>query len=125
MARKYPDRFWAKYRDLDEAIEHWNVCVSHTRRLLNVPEVLLVRHERLVTDTEAVAQEMCGFAGLAFSRDMIDRRAAAAAAVVRGAELWKADVLTPIRSAAADKFGQLFDAEQKAYVESRLERIDF
>jgi hypothetical protein len=125
MAGKYPDLFWAKYRDLDEAIKLWNGCVRHTRRLLNVPEVLLVRHERLVSDTEAVVQEMCGFAGLAFSRDMIDRRAEAAGAVVRGAESWKADVLKPIRSAAEDKFGQLFDAEQKAYVESRLERIDF
>ena len=56
---------------------------------------------------------------------MIDRRAEAAGAVVRGAKSWKADVLKPIRSAAEDKVGQLFDAEQKAYVESRLERIDF
>ena len=125
MARKYPDLFWAKYRDLDEAIERWNICLRHTRRLLNVPEVLLVRHERLVSDTEAVVQEMCGFAGLAFSRDMIDRRAEAAGAVVRGAESWKADVLKPIRSAAEDKFDQLFDAEQKAYIESRLEQVDF
>jgi hypothetical protein len=56
---------------------------------------------------------------------MIDRRAEAAAAVIRGAESWKADVLKPIRAAAEDKFDRLFDAEQKAYVESRLERIDF
>jgi hypothetical protein len=125
MARKYPDLFWAKYRDLDEAIKLWNGCVRHTRRLLNVPEVLLVRHERLVSDTEAVVQEMCGFAGLVYSRDMIDRRAEAAAAVIRGAESWKADVLKPIRAAADDKFDRLFDAEQRAYVEARLERIDF
>jgi hypothetical protein len=126
MACKYSDVWWwAKYRDLDQAIELWNDCIRHTRRLLNVPEVLLVRHERLVSDTEAVVQEMCGFAGLAFSRDMIDRRAEAAGAVVRSAEPWKADVFKPIRSAAEDKFDEVFDAAQKAYIESRLERIDF
>jgi len=54
-----------------------------------------------------------------------NRRAEAAAAVIRGAESWKADVLKPIRAAAEDKFDRLFDAEQRAYVESRLERIDF
>ena len=123
MARSYPDRFWAKYRSLDTAIERWNVCVQRTRGLLNIPEVLLVRHERLVSDTEAVAQEICNFSGLAFSRDMIERRAQVAGSMIRGDEPWKADVLKPIRS--ADKFDLLFDAEQKAYIESRLERIDF
>ena len=125
MARKYPQLFWAKYSDLDEAIERWNICLRHTRRLLNVPEVLLVRHERLLSDTEAVLQEICSFAGLAFSRDMIERRAEAAAAVVRGAESWKADVLKPLRPAPDDKFDELFDPAQKAYIDSRLERIDF
>jgi hypothetical protein len=30
-----------------------------------------------------------------------------------------------MRPAAEDKFNKLFSAEQKAYIESRLERIDF
>ena len=125
MARQYPDRWWVRYRDLDNAIERWNISVRHTRRLLDVPDVLLVRYERLVAETAAVAEEVCRFAGLPFSRDMIDRRAEAASTVVTAGEPWKADVLTPMRSSAPDKFNELFDAEQKAYIESRLERIDF
>jgi hypothetical protein len=68
---------------------------------------------------------MCRFAGVEFSCDMIDRCAEAAGAVVGSTESRKADVFKPIRSAAEDKFDQLLEAKQKAYVESRLEQIDF
>lgn len=105
---------------MDAPIALWNGCVRRTRRLLNVPGVLLVRHERLISDTEAVAREICGFAGLAFSR-----RAQLAQSMIRSDEPWKADVFKPIRSVAEDKFDRLFDAEQKAYIEARLEQIDF
>jgi hypothetical protein len=125
MACKYPDRFWVKYRDLDQAIERWNICVGYTRRLLDVPEVLVVRYERLVSETEAVLEDVCRFAGLPFTRDMIDRRLEAAGRVVTSREPWKADVLTPMRSVVEDKFSEVFTADQKAYVEARLERLDF
>jgi sulfotransferase family protein len=125
MACKYPDRFWVKYRDLDQAIERWNICVGYTRRLLDVPEVLVVRYERLVSETEAVLEDVCRFAGLPFTRDMIDRRLEAAGRVVTSREPWKADVLTPMRFVVEDKFNELLTADQKAYVEARLERIDF
>jgi len=125
MARKYPDRFWVKYRDLDEAIEHWNVCIRHTRRLLGIAQVLVVRYERLVSETEAVLEEVCGFAGLPFRRDMIDRRAETASRLMTAREPWKADVLTPMRSSPEDKFNEVFTADQRAYIDARLERIDF
>jgi sulfotransferase family protein len=125
MAQKYPDTWWAKYRDLDRAIERWNATVQRTRRLLDVPEVMVIRYERLVADPAAAMQEVCLFAGLPFSRDMIDRRVETAGTLMTAAEPWKADVLAPMRSAAEDKFNEVFNAEQRAYVESRLERIDF
>ena len=33
--------------------------------------------------------------------------------------------LKPIRPATEDKFDELFDFAQKAYIDSRLEQIDF
>jgi hypothetical protein len=125
MARKHPDRFWVRYHDLDQAVEHWNTCVRHTRHLLGVAEVLLVRYEQLCTDTEAVLEETCRFMGLRFTRDMIDRRTEAASRLVTAREPWKADVLTPMRSAPEDKFNEVFTADQRAHVDARLERIDF
>jgi len=125
MARKYPDRWWSRFRDLDQAIEVWNRCARRTRLLLRMPEVLVVRHEQLVSETEAVVQEACRFLGLPFTRHMIDCRAQAASSVITAGEPWKADVLTPIRSAIENKFDRLFDAQQKAYIEARLERIEF
>ena len=124
MARKYPDRWWVRYGDLDVAIAIWNRCASDARRLLGMPEVLLIRHERLVADTEAVMREICRFTGLHFTSQMIDRRAEAASSVIASHEPWKADVLKPIRSAIDDKFERLFDPAQKAYIEARLEKID-
>jgi Sulfotransferase family len=125
MACKYPDRWWSRFRDLDQAIDVWNRCAIRTRQLLRMPEVLVLRHERLLSDTEAVVQEACRFLGLPFTRQMIDCRAQAASSVITEHEPWKADVLTPMRSATDDKFGRLFDAGQKAYIEARLERIEF
>jgi len=124
MACRYPERWWVRYRDLDVAIEMWNRCASDTRRLLGMPEVLLLDHQRLVTDTETVMQEICRFAGLDFTRQMIDCRAQAAGYIIASHEPWKADVLNPIRSAMDDKFDRLFDPAQKAYIEARLEKID-
>lgn len=124
MACKYPDRWWVRYRDLDVAIETWNRCARVTRRQLDMPEVLVIRHERLVTDTEAVMHEVCRFTGLPFTRQMIDSRVQAAGSVIASHEPWKTDVLNPIRSALDDKFDRLFDPAQKAYVEARLEKLD-
>jgi hypothetical protein len=125
MALRYPDTWWALFRDLDRAIERWNTALRQTRRLRDVPEVLLVRYERLISETEAVVEEMCRFTGLPFSREMIDRRAEAARTVVATGAPWEAEALAEMRPAAEDKFNKLFSAEQKAYIESRLERIDF
>ncbi len=125
MACKYPDLWWAKFRDLDWAIRVWNRAATHTRLLLGMPEVVVIRHERLLSDTEAVAREVCRFAGLPFSRRMLDCRAEAASNIITAHEPWKADVLGPIRPAVEDKFERLFDAKQQAYIEARLERVDF
>jgi hypothetical protein len=54
----------------------------------------------------------------------MSRRAEAAAVVVSGAQSWKAEGLKPIRP-TEDKFDELFDPAHRAYVDSRLERIDF
>ena len=124
MSQKYSDRWWARYRDVDEAIEQWNQCARLTRRLLDVPEVLLIRHEQLRADPESVLREVCRFTGLVFSADMIERRTEGARGVVNEREPWKADVFNQVR-AVDDRFTQVFDATQRAYVESRLERLDF
>jgi sulfotransferase family protein len=125
MARKYPDRWWVRYRDLDESIEHWNVGARSTRKLLGRPEVMLVRQEALRADPERVLREVCRFAGLPFATEMIERRVEAARAIVTEREGWKADVLGEVRLAIEDRFSEVFDAEQRAYVEARLERVDF
>jgi hypothetical protein len=82
MACKYPERGWAKFRDLDFAIALWNTCARQVGLLLDKPDVLVIRYERLQSDTETVAREMCRFAGLPFTHQMIDRRIEAASAVI-------------------------------------------
>lgn len=123
MGRKYPD--WAAYRNLDLAIEAWNSSARYAHLLRSMPEARIIRLERLLSETEAAVKEVCQFLGLPFTRDMIDCRAEAAGAVITAREPWKADVLTPLRSAGEDKFERLFDGGQKAYIEARLEKIDF
>jgi hypothetical protein len=125
LALEYPDKFWTKFLDLDLAIEHWNVSLRHTREIMKVPEVMLVRYERLLSETEAALREICEFAGLRFSREMLDRRSEAAPALILDFETWKTRVLGAVPTSSESKFDQLFDAGQKAYIESRLEPIDF
>jgi len=125
MSLKYPDRWWMRYRDLDQAIEHWNACARSTLRLLSAPHVLLIRHEALRADPEAVLREVCRFAGFPFDPAMIERRVEGARAIVTERESWKNDVLKPSRVAIEDRFAEVFVAEQRTYVEARLERIDF
>jgi sulfotransferase family protein len=125
LALEYPDKFWARFLDLDLAIEHWNVSLRHARALLRVPNVLLVRYERLLAEAEAVLGEICAFAGLAFSREMIDRRSEVASELILDFETWKARVLGAISPSSESRFDRIFDAGQKAYIESRLEPIDF
>ena len=68
----------------------------------DVPEVLLIRYERLISETEAVIEDVCRFAGLPFSREMIDRRAEAASTVVATGEPWKEEALAAMRTVAED-----------------------
>jgi len=125
-ALKHPNVWWRAGRgDLDQALNRWNESVRHTRALRNVAEVLLIRYERLISDTETVLREICAFAGLHFKPEMIERRSEAARTVVTAAEPWKVGVLGTLRRAPDDKFGRLFSVEQKAYIEARLEQIDF
>jgi hypothetical protein len=125
LALEYPDKFWTKFLDLDLAIEHWNVALRHTRELIGVPEVMLVRYERLLSETETVLREICEFAGLRFSREMLDRRSEVAPALILDFETWKTRVLGAVPASSESRFEQLFDAGQKTYIELRLEPIDF
>jgi hypothetical protein len=125
LALEYPDKFWTKFLDVDLAIEHWNVSLRHTRELIGVPGVMLVRYERLLAETESVLREICAFAGLRFSRDMLDRRSEVAPALILDFETWKTRVLGAVPASSESRFDQLFDAAQKAHIESRLEPIDF
>jgi len=126
LALKHPDvEWWARFRDLDQAVKLWNYSTRRARALRDMPEVLLIRYERLVSDTETVLREICRFSGLPFRREMIERRAEAARVVVTAAEPWKSEVLEPVRPATDDKFDRVFSAEEKAHIEARLERIDF
>jgi hypothetical protein len=125
LALEYPDKFWTKFLDLDLAIEHWNVSLRHTRELAGVAEVMLVRYERLLAETEAVLRGICEFAGLRFTREMLDRRSEVAPALILEFETWKTRVLEAIPASSESRFDQLFNAAQKAYIESRLEPIDF
>ena len=56
---------------------------------------------------------------------MIDRRSETASRLMTAREPWKADVLTPMRSSPEDRFTEVFTPDQQAYIEARLERIDF
>jgi hypothetical protein len=125
LGLEYPDKFWTKFLDLDLAIEHWNVALRHTRELIGVPEVMLVRYERLLSETETVLREICEFAGLRFSREMLDRRSEVAPALILDFETWKTRVLGAVPASSESRFEQLFDAGQKTYIELRLEPIDF
>jgi hypothetical protein len=125
-ARRYPNVWWpAGLDDLDQAIQRWNQSARRARQLRGDADVLLVRYEKLISHTVAVLQEICAFAGLSFKRDMVERRAEVAREVVGPGEPWKAGVFETVQPAGNDKFDRLFTTLQKAYIEARLERIDF
>jgi hypothetical protein len=125
LALEYPDKFWTRFLDVDLAIEHWNVSLRHTRELIGAPGVMLVRYERLLAEPEPVLREICAFAGLRFSREMLDRRSEVAPTLILDFETWKTRVLGAVPASSESRFEELFDAAQRAYIESRLEPIDF
>jgi hypothetical protein len=124
-AIKHPNVWWPQGRsDLDEAVNRWNTFLSHAQAIREAVHVRIVRYEKLVSETKATLEDICAFAGLPYSPEMVERRSEAAREVVTTIEPWKTGVLGPLR-ADDDKFERVFSAEQKAYVEARLQPIDF
>jgi hypothetical protein len=124
-ARNHPNVWWAQGRsDVDEAIKRWNTFLAHARAIRRATDVRIVRYERLISETASTLHELCAFAELPYSREMAEHRSEAARTVVTAVEPWKAGVLGPLRP-DEDKFARVFSAEQKAYIEARLEPIDF
>lgn len=124
-ARDHPNVWWPQGRsDLDEAINRWNTFLNHAQALRGAIDVRIVRYERLVSETKATLEQICAFAELPYSPEMVERRSEAAREVVTAIEPWKAGVLGPLR-ADDDKFERVFSAEQRAYIQARLQPIDF
>ena len=124
-ARNHPNVWWPQGRsDVDEAITRWNTFLRHAHAIRDASDVRIVRYERLVEETERTLEEMCAFAELPYSPEMMERRVEAARDVVTAIEPWKAGVLGPLRT-HDDKFVRVFSAEQKAYIEAHLDPIGF
>ena len=124
MGRRFPDKWWKQFLDIDLCIAMWNRSVQSTRRFRHHPAHMLVRYDDLVTSTEAVLRDICRFLGLEYSTHMIENRGQANRPLVMSKEPWKAEASQPLTLHKGEKFERLFDAEQQKHIQSRLERLD-
>ena len=116
-AQRYPDSHWQrKYASVDECVRRWNHCARLTKKLIGQPNHRLVRYENLLANPEGVLTEICGFLGIYYQPEMIDRYSLVAPQIIRADELWKRSVFGPLHDAGEARFRELFNPATQAAI---------
>ncbi len=112
--------FWARF-ELERCVEVWNRGRRIVRGLEGEPWHHGVRYERLVREPEAVLRELCAFLELPYRAEMLTGMAEASREVVTLREGWKSGVGRGVIRNTPSRFGEVFDAEQQAWVLAHLD----
>jgi Sulfotransferase family len=119
-ARKYPGPSWGQYDTAEMAVLRWNVAVEETLKYRNDKAHYLVRYEELASNPQKTLEGICAYLGCRFDGHMIAEQATAASALIEPHEQWKSINRKRLTGVSPSKFKELFDAEQRAYIERSL-----
>lgn len=107
---------WSRNRPL---LHHLFACLAQHRlahrhgKSLFGNNYLIVRYEELVTAPMSVLSTVCKFLDLRFEQRMLDFTGASAQLVAADEMAWKADTLSPLRSANVNLGGALLSRHQR------------
>ena len=121
-ALKYPNT-WGAFEDIDEAINMWTKSIRCSHAHLHKENHLLVRYETLAEQPAIALKDICQFIGLSFHPQMIENYGKASQNIVMGHETWKQNVGNSIRNTNNQKFTQLFNPDQQAYILKRVSKM--
>jgi len=119
-ARKYPGPGWGQYDTVEMAVRRWNVAVEETLKYRNDKAHCIVRYEELAANPQKILEEICRFLQCRFDEHMISEQAKAASALIEPQEAWKSSNRKKLAGVSPSKFKDLFDAEQRAFIENAL-----
>ncbi len=123
VSHEHPE-YWRGRWTLEQCMGRWSRDVRMSRKYIGHPHHLHVRYERLVESPEAELGRICEFLDLEYDAAMVQRHGAAATALVRGHEPWKAGVGGEVAVRQARKFDTLFDEAQRRFVQRRIASLD-
>ena len=124
LAQRDPQR-WRKCADgIDASINRWIRDMEISRGYINQPNHFLIRYEDLVEQPQANLECLCQFIGINFDERMLTDYGATSKQLIRNREAWKAGVSGKIQSTNSQKFYQVFDQAQQAYVLERLSGVN-
>lgn len=119
-ARKYPGPGWGQYDSVETAVRRWNVAVEETLKYRNDKAHYIVRYEELASNPQKTLEEICRFLQCRFDKHMISEQAIAASLLIEPQEAWKSGNREKLVGVSRSKFKELFDAEQRAFIEKAL-----
>ena len=123
-ALRYPAFHWGQFRDIDRAIDRWNIAARQTKKYAHKPNHQVIRHEWLVDQPQRVLANLCDFIGVDYLPQMVQIRAESAEKIVRSNEPWKQSVSSALRHTAGEKFDRVFTDDQKTHIAKRLEPLN-
>ena len=119
-ARKYPGPSWGHYDTVEMAVRRWRVALEETLKYQNDEAHYIVRYEELALNPTKTLEDICAFLGCRFDQKMISEQEEAASSLIEPQETWKSGSRKRLAGVSPSKFYELFDAEQRAYIEAAV-----
>ncbi|MGP1387194.1 MAG: sulfotransferase family protein [Thainema sp.] len=125
VRQRYPDQWPDEPADVKLCTARWLRDLRISLRYQGRPNHHFVRYEDLVANPAQVLETLCQRIGIVYESTMLDGYRETAQQVRLSSERWKTSVHQPIQNQNSTKFTQLFNADQRAYIENQVAKIDF
>lgn len=117
-AERFP-QVWKRYGDLDESIAAYNLFLRESLSYWDQDGHVFIGYEDILDDPVGAYRRLLALLGLE-SADLHLGSDRMRQSIVRSDESWKGESEGEIRDTRLVKFNQVFNREQRTYVENRL-----
>lgn len=123
-SNKHPDG-WGYKRSIDVCIKRWKLDVLLAKKCISRQGHSFITYEDLVLNNKVKIKKLCDEIGIDYNPAFFSKvRVDSFEATVNKNEPWKLNVKSEVKNTNGELFEKLFNADQKAYIKSKIAQVD-